>query len=110
MMPASALDSQSAFNEMLQGFVAANAAYDDFGTALPGTIPDEINMGDMVQKAIVSYVIAEAIGVYSNAQLYQIAQGVDPGADPTGSIPDPFAAGPIDNILTAAGIDISNFQ
>ncbi len=110
VMPASALSSQAAFDEMLQGFVAANAAYDDFGTALPGTIPDEINMGDLVQKAIVSYVIAEAIGVYSNAQLYKIAQGVDPGVDPTGSIPDPFAAGPIDNILTAAGIDISNFQ
>jgi hypothetical protein len=111
VMPASALNSQSAFDEMLQGFVAANAAYDDFGNSSLIDIPDEINMGDVAQKALVSYVIAEAIGVYSNVQLYQIAQGVDPGEDPTGSILDPFTAGsPVDNILNAAGFDTSNFQ
>lgn len=111
VMPSSALSSQSAFDEMLQGFVAASAAYDDFGNSLPSDIPEEINMGDVAQKAIVSYIIAEAIGVYSNNQLYQIAQGVDPGGYPTGSIPDPFTAdSPVDNILNAAGIDVSNFQ
>lgn len=112
VVPSSALSSQFAFDEMLQGFVAAYDAYEDFGNSLPSDVPEEINMGDVAQKTIVSYVISEVVSnnLYSNAQLYQIALGNDQG-DPSSSIIDPFAANsPVDKILTAAGIDTSNFQ
>ena len=107
----SGVNSQSEFDDMIQGFVAAYDAYADFGNSLPSDIPEEINMGDVAQKAIVSYVISEVItnSVYTSEDLYNLSQGIDPG--PAGStITDPFAAGPVDNILTAAGIDVSNFQ
>ena len=111
VMP-SGVNSQSEFNDMIQGFVAASAAYDDFGNSLPGDVPEEINMGDVAQKAIVSYVISEVVNnsLYTNEQLYQIAHGVDPGVNPSGPIADPFTASPLNEILTAAGIDTSNFQ
>ncbi len=113
VMP-SGVNSQSEFNDMIQGFVAASAAYDDFGNSSLTDIPDEINMGDVAQKAIVSYVISEVLAEtdYTSADLYDLSQGIDPG-DPTitGTVEDPFKAGnPVDNILNAAGIDVSNFQ
>jgi len=113
VMP-SGVNSQSEFNDMIQGFIAASAAYDDFGNSSLTDIPDEINMGDVAQKAIVSYVIAEVLAEtdYTSTDLYDLSQGIDPG-DPTimGTVEDPFKVGnPVDNILNAAGIDVSNFQ
>ncbi len=111
VMP-SGVNSQSAFDEMIQGFVAASAAYDDFGNSSLTDIPDEINMGDVAQKAIALYVIAEVLSStsYTSTHLYQLSQGIDPG-NPVGTITDPFAAGTsVNKILTAAGIDVSNFQ
>jgi hypothetical protein len=69
IMPPEALASPAAFAAMIQGFINANNAYlalgegidpDDDGVA-EGTLPPGARPGDVAQKAIISYVVAQLV-------------------------------------------------
>ena len=83
IIPAGALASRQAFDELLSGFQAAWDGYRVFGNELGAdpAVPEGVNLGD-------------------------IARGQGPPL-PAGAFEDPFAAGtPLQNILDAAGISL----
>lgn len=117
LIPDSALSSISAFTDFLDALSAANQEYHVFAASLdinpvngvPDNVPDNVNLGDVVQKAIITQVVVEARSVVSDADLYTIAQG--------GNVTDldiftvnPLEDSDIELIMDAAGIDESNFQ
>jgi len=117
IIPSSALSDLSSFTAFLDGLSAANQEYHDFAASLdlvapvgePDNVPDNVNLGDVVQKAIITQVVVEARSVISDADLFTIAQGGD--ITHVATLP----SNPLDNadmelIMAAAGIDVSNFQ
>jgi hypothetical protein len=117
IIPPEALASQEAFDAILSGFQDAWVGYALFGTELGAdpAVSEGINLGDAAQKALFSFMVAEALRpgtLYATeeearAALWTAAQGEAPGAlTGSGAFADPFATGaPLQNILDAAGID-----
>jgi hypothetical protein len=114
IIPAEALASRQAFDELLSGFQAAWDGYQVFGNGLGAdpAVPEGVNLGDVAQKALFSYLVAESLEdgrLYASESeardaLWAIARGQEPPL-PAGAFEDPFAAGtPLQNILDAAGI------
>ena len=114
LVPPEALASQDAFNAMLSGFQAAWDAYAIFAASLDGNpdtdeVPDSINMGDVAQKALVAYIINEALdSLYAGQDpytvLWNMANG-DPVPPAVGAFADPFVdGGLLDTIFDEAGI------
>ncbi len=118
ILPASVLGSggvidEAAFLSMIAGLEAANARYDDLGTAIgTGGYADgaDVVAGDIAQSALVAAMIASveipaAYVASSNIGDYLfdlLTDGLTP--DPTAyTFPD-TASGPLGNILSAAGI------
>ncbi|MQY76200.1 MAG: hypothetical protein GH155_01045 [Spirochaeta sp.] len=116
LIPDSALSSFSAFTDFLDALSAANQEYHDFAASLdlvapvdePDNVPDNVNLGDVVQKAIITQVVVEARSVVSDADLYTIAQGGNVTAGDFNS--NPLEDLDLKLIMNAAGIDESNFQ
>ena len=115
-VPPAALDSREAFDALLEGFQTAWQGYERLGNELGAdpAVPDGLNLGDAVQKALFSYLVTEALrtdGLYASEleardALWVAARGEEPPA-PTGSgtYEDPFVPGSaLQNILYAAGI------
>jgi hypothetical protein len=115
IIPGEALGSREVFDGLLTGFQEAWQCYAVFGEMLgeDPAVPEAVNLGDVTQKALFSYLVAEALadgslyGTEAEARdaLWTILQGGQP-ADPTASgFEDPFQDGtPLQNILDAAGI------
>ncbi len=119
IIPPDLLDSRAAFDELLTGFQDAWGAYDQLGANLPANPPpDSINMGDVAQKALFSFLVAEALtdnGLYATEAdardaLWDMANGVTPTAPAgAGTFSDPFAAGSsMNNILDTAGVSFTS--
>ena len=117
IIPSYALSDISSFTVFLDGLSAANQEYHDSAASLdinptdgvPDNVPDNVNLGDIVQKAIITQVVVEARSVLSDADLYTIAQGgnVTVGVNFTNN---PLVDSDMELIIDAAGIDVSNFQ
>jgi hypothetical protein len=114
LIPPEALASRAAFDDMLDGFQEAWIAYEQLATSLDGDpdsadCPDSINLGDVAQKAIVSYLVSESVNSLYAGQdpynvLWQIANGESAPA-PAGEFDDPFMEGSsVATILDEAGI------
>ena len=115
IVPPEALASQAAFDALLTGFQEAWAGYLEFAAALgdPPEVPEGVNLGDVAQKALFSFLVTEALraeSLYSTeeearAALWDAARGVVPATPAYGGFADPFVTGtPLQNILDAAGI------
>ncbi len=106
VVPAEALSSEEAFGEMIDAFVAADSAYQDLATVLTDPPDEGLNMGQIAQNAVISYVVSSAYleSSLSLSELYQLAQGDLSGGrifnDPFDPIPSH-----IDGILQAAGLE-----
>ncbi len=116
-VPPESLVSREAFDAMLSGFQAAWDAYAIFAASLDGNpdtgeVPDSINMGDVAQKALVAYIINEAMDSLYVSQdpstvLWDMANG-NPAPSAVGTFADPFADGSsVDTIFDEAGISFS---
>ncbi len=97
---------------VLTGLLSAYEGYNTFGSTLVGdsTAPDDVNMGEVAQTAVVSYFVYQ----------YAVNNGVDPTSDNAAtelysklqdvsttdvSLPDPTANQNFSAILETAGLD-----
>jgi len=116
IIPPEALSSGDAFAALLDGFQDAWSGYEAFGSELGAdpAVPQAVNLGDVTQKALFSFLVAEALrpgSLYGSeeearAALWAAAGGEEPAAPlVAGAFEDPFQTGtPLQNILDAAGI------
>ena len=112
IVPANVASDPTAFANMVNGLLAAEAAYQVLGATVPPA-PADVNMGDAAQKAIVAYTMDSLIafigGGAANAttQMFNLMNN-QPNTVPPGNMPDPFSGLPgspawLGNIITAAG-------
>ena len=115
IFPGEAFESREVFDGLLTGFQEAWEGYVVFGGKLgeDPAVPEAVNLGDVTQKALFSYLVAEALtdgGLYATEAeardaLWTILQGGQPAAPTASGFDDPFVPGtPLQNILDAAGI------
>ena len=104
VVPAEALSSEEAFREMIDAFVAANSAYQDLAACLNDPPAEGLNMGQIAQNAVISYVVAYTLSESNVSELYQLAQGDLSGGE---IFTNPFEPMPshVDGILQAAGLE-----
>jgi hypothetical protein len=116
IIPAEALASEAAFNVLLDGFQRAWGGYFVFSAELAAdpAVPDGVNLGDVTQKALFSYLVAEVLNdgslyateAEARGALWDIVNNREPAApEPAGTFEDPFVPGTaLQNILDAAGV------
>ena len=115
IVPPEALASQAAFDALLTGFQEAWAGHCEFAAALgdPPEAPEGVNLGDVAQKALFSFLVYEALrpeSLYATeeaarAALWDAARGMGPATPGYGGFTDPFVTGtPLQDILDAAGV------
>ena len=115
IIPGEALESRAVFDGLLTGFQEAWQGYAVFGEMLgeDPAVPEGVNLGDVTQKALFSYLVAEALtdgSLYATEAeardaLWTILQGGPPAAPTASGFEDPFQDGTLlQNILGAAGI------
>lgn len=134
--------SPETFATLVEGLINASDAYAAFASTLPAgltaetaatvTIPTDVNMGDVAQKALVSYVVANVVDLWLPAgttsetatptqiteaatSLYAFLQdSTNVDAQPTGDVAtvlDTGAAGftSITNLFLVAGLNLSSY-
>jgi hypothetical protein len=120
LLQSPAMESEAAFNAMLDGFEEAWSAYEAFGLSDLGELPDGINLGDVAQKTLIACLIHEAINnLYDTAEegrqaLWDIVRGITPPDPPNGldfydDGADRFINPSLDAIFAAAGLDPARF-
>jgi len=117
IIPPEAMASQEAFNTMLDGFDEAWDAYAAFAGSIDGDpdtdeVPEDVNMGDVTQKALFAFLIDEAVNdMYGSSSagrqaLWELANGQDPATAPS-DYPD-LSDPQLGAIFDEAGIDFGS--
>lgn len=115
-----AMESEAAFNAMLDGFEEAWSAYEAFEPSYLDPPPDGINLGDVAQKALVACLVHEAINsLYTTPgegreALWDIARGLTPPDPPKGldfydDGAGVFSSASLGAIFAAAGLEPARF-
>ena len=113
IVPANVASDSTAFTAMVNGLLAAEAAYQVLGATVPPA-PADVNMGDAAQKAVVAYTMDSLITFIgggtaaATTQMFNLMNNPSAYTGPTGNMPDPFSGLPgnpawLGNIITAAG-------
>ena len=121
LLPPGVVHDKAAFVAMMDGLLEAKDAYEQLGTSLasPGVPPAGMKMGDIAQKAVVSYVVGEIVttvqsqsGLASDAdaidQLFLLASGRSNSIDSDSFTSAASSQSWLQNIFDAAGMKLQD--